>query len=481
MKRRSFIGNSIVGGSFIGGLSSVSCSSGTQRRPESSNGYRNEVLINPRGKYDILLKGGTVIDPANNINSIMDVAVADGKIAMIARDIPASDGKRTVDVAGLYVTPGIIDIHAHLLPISLVPDHHCFAAGTTTICDAGTVGADTFDVLKTVIDRSRVRVFSFLNISRKGMGDANNNDPRLFDIDLAVRTAKQYPEDIVGFKSVRYAYWHRKDAGLPLYDDIHTPWASVDAIEEAGQRAGLPCQHHYDPEPEHDGVPARTQREFLLEKAHSGTIYTHCFRRKHPIVMNDGSFNEDCFKAQERGVKFDIGHGANSFCWRNVIAAVKSGFLPDSISTDLHSGCVNDMAINMLNVMSKLLAAGMSLEDVIRCSTLNPARQIQRPELGNLSVGSVADIAVLDLEKGHFSYIDISMEYTDEGSGARVDTDKRLSHIITLFGGRIASDRYGLCYQYWENHPDTDDYWKTHATELELAPKSAYTKYFDKT
>ena len=424
-------------------------------------------------EYDIIFKNGHVIDPANNIDKVCDIAVKDGKIAIVKNTIEASKAKRVANVSGLYLSPGFIDIHTHVYG-GLVADHHNFNSGVTTVVGAGTVGASNFEQFKEIIDKSRVRILSLLNISEKGM--LGNNDPTTFDVDLAVETALKYPDIIVGFKSVRYSYWHRLDEGLPLYDTIHTPWASVDSTQQAGIRAGLPTMHHFDPEPAHDGRPARTQREFLLEKLRPGDMYTHCFRRKHPVIMDDGTLNPDFVEAQKKGIIFDIGHGANSFVYRNAIPAIRQGFLPNSISTDIHGGNVNDVVINMLHVMSKCLNIGMTLEDVIRCSTINPAQQINRPELGSLTVGNPADIAVFDVEKGDFTYLDITLGYSDEGSGGTIKGDRKMVHMMTVFGGAIVSDPYGLSFPQWEDIPGDDDYWKSHGTGLKVAPKDAYVK-----
>ena len=188
--------------------------------------------------------------------------------------------------------------------------------------------------------------------------------------------------------------------------------------------------------------------------------------------MDDGRLNKDFIDGQKRGIIFDVGHGANSFVWRNGATAIKQGFLPDTISTDIHLGNVNGPVINMINVMSKFLNIGMSLEDVILSSTATLARAINRPELGTLSVGAKAEIAVMELVHKNFTYLDIRCG----GNGGKIDADKKLMPVMTLFDGNIVFDPYGLSYLYWEDIPPDNDYWLTHRTDLRLAPKEAYFK-----
>jgi len=195
----------------------------------------------------------------------------------------------------------------------------------------------------------------------------------------------------------------------------------------------------------------RSYRELILEKSRPGDIHTHHYAIHIPVIGKDGKVNPDAFKAQERGFIFDTGHGAGSFVWRNAVPAVEQGFISDTISTDLHRGNTNGPVIDMINVMSKYLCMGVPLEGVIRRSTINPARAINHPELGSLSRGSIADIAVFEQLKGNFTYLDTS------GGGFR--SDKKLQSIMTLFSGNVGFDPYGLSYPAWENIPKDSRYW----------------------
>jgi dihydroorotase len=406
-------------------------------------------------QYDLILKGGHVIDPANNINKVMDVAIKDGKIALVAASIPPASAKATIPVSGYFVTPGLIDIHAHVFYTfftsaarGIIPDDICLPSGVTTVVDAGTVGADTFEDFLTLLDRShsqaRVRVLAFLNIASPGMNEAEQ-DPLRLNVRKAVETAKKYPDRIVGFKSAHY--WTSQP-----YDSLRTPWASVDSVIAAGNAANLPVMLDFYPRPAMGDYPARPYRALILEKLRPGDIHTHVFAAHFPIIRDDGTVNPDLFAAQKRGVIFDVGHGAGSFVFRNAVPAIKQGFIPNSISTDLHGANTCGPVVNMLNVMSKFLCMGLPLEDVIRCSTLNPAKEIRHPELGNLSVGSPADIAVIKLTNGKFGY-------TDSSSG-KVLGNRKLQCVMTICGGDPVYDPSGLSKPLWTAIPKDSPYWK---------------------
>ncbi|MFC1528824.1 amidohydrolase family protein [Candidatus Latescibacterota bacterium] len=408
------------------------------------------VSAQRRGRpiQDILLKGGHVIDPKNKINSVMDVLVRDGKIDRIDKSIPIPNDARMIDVSGYYVTPGFVDLHVHVFPeavdFSVIARHHCFQTCVTTVVDAGTPGADNFeDFKKRHIDDPRSpRILAFLNIAASGMG-AGENDPSQFNVTLAVETAKKYPDIIVGFKTAHY--------GFRQFDENYKPWTSVDSVLAAGRLAGLPCMLDSHPRPASGGYPPKSQRELTLEKMRPGDIYTHCYCPGFPIITKDGAVNPDLFKARERGVYFDVGHGGGAMVFRNAVPSIQQGFLPDAISTDLHETSACEAMLNMANTMSKFLCMGISLEDVIQCSTINPARIVNHPELGHLSVGAAADIAVFELTEGNFSYTDIG--------GGKISGNKKIVPFMTLYGGRIVFNPYGLGATRWEDIPGDSEYW----------------------
>ena len=287
-------------------------------------------------------------------------------------------------------------------------------------------------------------MLAFLNIAAPGKNEAQN-DPSQFDVSLAVKTAKKYPDIIVGFKSCDY--W----TGKRPYDEVHTPWASIDSALAAGSMAGLPIMVSFSPRLPEGDYPARSYRELIIKKMRPGDIHTCMFSPYIPVIMENGKVNPDLTRARKRGVIFDSAHGAGSFVYRNAVPAIKQGFLPNSISTDLHGAGRTRHVVDMLNIMSKFLSMGVSLEDVIKCSTINPARAINHPELGSLTVGAAADIAVIELLSGEFSYLDTG--------GGKIKGDKKLRIVMTLFGGDVVFDPYGISYPEWENIPKGSRYW----------------------
>jgi dihydroorotase len=395
--------------------------------------------------YDLLLKGGHVIDPANQIDEVRDVAVFQGKIAAVEKTIPVDQAAKVVDVSKLYVTPGLIDIHfhvghggaplnwfapdarAHTAPLG-IPADLALQSGVTTIVDAGTSGAETFlQEKEEVIDHARVRVLAFLNIVANGMNGGLEQSLDQMDSKLCADTIKKYPDVIVGVKTAHY--WTREP-----WDAEHVPWAAVDRAIECGTIANVPVMFDFWPRPE------RTYADLILKKMRPGDIHTHVFAQQFPVILPEGKINPILAEARARGVIFDVGHGSGSFWFRNAVPAQKQGFVPDSISTDLHMG--NYTVVSMNSVMSKFLAMGVALDDIIRRSTVNPAREIHRAELGTLSVGMDADIAVLELMKGHFGYIDCGV--------AKMDADVRLAARMTIRAGRILYDPSGLSMVQWE-------------------------------
>ena len=396
-------------------------------------------------RYDLLLKGGHVIDPANHIDEVRDVAVFQGKIVAVEKDIPADQAGKVVDVSKLVVTPGLIDIHYHVghggaplnwftpegrvhaLPLG-IPADFALQSGVTTIVDAGTAGAETFlQEKEEVIDRSKVRVLAFLNIVGNGMQGGLEQSVDEMDPKACAATISKYRDIIVGVKTAHY--WTREP-----WDGEHVPWAAVDRAIECATLSNVPVMYDFWPRAD------RTYEDLLLKKMRPGDIHTHVFAQQFPIILADGKLNPALAEARARGVIFDVGHGSGSFWFRNAVPAEKQGFIPDSMSTDLHTGNYNE--VSMTNVMSKFLAMGVPLDDIIRRSTVNPASEIHRPELGTLTVGKDADIAVLEFSKGHFSYIDCGV--------ARFDGNAKLEARMTIRAGRILYDPSGLSMVEWE-------------------------------
>src|SRR5579864_127031 len=398
--------------------------------------------------YDLLLKGAHVIDPRNNINSVQDVAIRDGLIAAVARDIPAKDARKTVYVSGLYLTPGLIDLHAHVFSgsegvglaggdSSIYPDAFALRVGVTTLVDAGSSGRRNFaQFKKTVIDQARTRVLAFLNIGGVGMpGDPLEQNVSGMDAKAAADLAMANRDTIVGIKVAHYR---------------GPDWTPVERGVQAGTLADIPVMVDFG-----DFRPERPFQELVLKKLRPGDIYTHCFYAPVPMLDEKGRLLPYLFEARKRGVLFDVGHGGAAFEFRQAVPAVKQGFLPDSISTDVHSGSINAGMKDQLNVMSKFLNMGMAFDDVIYRSTWNPARIIHREQLGHLSVGALADIAVLRVERGQFAFVD--------SYGARMDGNQRLECELTVASGRVVYDLNGITRERWDRlgnyQPQGDPHW----------------------
>ena len=392
--------------------------------------------------FDLLIKGGHVIDGKNNINAVRDVAIKDGKIASVAANIAASRAAKVVDVSGLYVTPGLVDIHVHVYqgPVKnsyangswgLQPDGYTLRVGVTAVADAGSSGWRNFEDFKTrIIDTQKTRVFAFLNVVGNGMG-SGGIEQNLADMEVkpAIDIAKKYKGTIVGVKSAHFA---------------GPEWTPYINAEEIGKAAGIPVMVDFGSNTRNN----RTMMELFTKYFRPGDIFTHMYggNRGEQDPETKGP-SAAMIAGRKKGVIFDVGHGGGSFKWSCAIPLMKAGFIPDSISTDLHYNASLSGMKDMLNVMDKFLAMGMSLDQVILRSTWHPAREIQHEELGNLSVGSPADIAVLRLEKGKFGFVD--------QLGGRFDGTQKLLCELTLRDGNVVHDLNGMTAVQWEKLPPT--------------------------
>ncbi len=379
--------------------------------------------------YDLLIKNGHVIDPKNQIDSKMDVAINDGKIARIAANIPSSQAKKEIDATGLYVTPGLIDIHTHVFVgskpatfadgfSSLSPDDFTFRSGVTTVVDAGTSGWRNFPVFKEqVIDQSKTRVLAFLNIAGSGMsGSPSEEDVNDMDSRMTSLTVKKYPDIIVGVQIGHYA---------------GNEWTPFERALEAGRLSNTPLLVECH-------LP-QLSLEDQLSRMRPGDILTHAFEKvseRMPVTDDQGKVRPFVLEAQKRGILFDVGHGGAGFWFSVAITAMKQGLLPNSFGTDLHRFSMNSGMKSMLNVMSKYLNMGMSIEDIILRATWYPAKSIKREDLGQLSEGAVADVAILSLQQGKFGFID--------AGGNRLDGDRKLEAELTIRAGKVVYDLNGL-------------------------------------
>jgi dihydroorotase len=380
--------------------------------------------------YSIVIKDGHVIDPKNNLDVVTDIAIADGKIVLVTKNIDAKQAVQVVNAKGLYVTPGLIDIHTHNFvgtnldqaymngPAGVIPDGFTFRSGVTTVVDAGSSGWRTFpEFKKNIIDRSQTRVLAFLNIVGEGMrGGSYEQNVADMDSKLAANVAKANRNDIVGIK---LAHFEGPD------------WVATDHAVDAGNKANIPVMVDFG-----GSDPPLSIEELFFKHLRPGDIFTHCFAqlttRESIVDVSTNQVKSFVIEARKRGIIFDVGYGGISFAFKQAIPAIKNGFYPNSISTDLHTGSMNNAMKDELNVMSKFINMGMDLTSVIRASTWNPAQEIKREDLGNLSVGSVADVSIFNLREGKFGFFD----YT----GYKIEGNKKLECEMTIRGGKIVYD-----------------------------------------
>ena len=394
---------------------------------------------------DMLLKGGHVIDPKNNIDTLMDVAITAGKIVRVAKDIPASSAKKVVDVKGLYVAPGFIDMHVHVFngttpesyianaATSVAPDGFTFRTGVTTVVDAGSSGWRNFKTFKAqTIDKAQTRVLAMLNIVGTGMAsrfeeqDVTDMNPVM----VANMIKRLYPNIIVGIKSAHF--WG--------------DYSQVEKAVEAGKLADVPVMVDFG---EHK--PPLSIEKLFKEYLRPGDIFTHTYAHgpleRETVVDENGKVKPFIFEVQKKGLVFDVGHGGGAFAWRQAVPALQQGFKANVISTDLHSESMNAGMKGLDNVISKFLNIGMSLPDAILRVTWNPAQVIKHPELGSLSVGSEADVTVFNLRKGDFGFIDARR--------LKLKGDKKLEAELTLRAGKVMWDLNGIASANWETEQST--------------------------
>ncbi|RAJ09250.1 amidohydrolase/deacetylase family metallohydrolase [Arenibacter echinorum] len=390
-------------------------------------------------EFDLLIKGGHVIDTKNGIDKVIDVAIANGRIAEVATNISEKKSKTVINAKDLFVTPGLIDIHSHNFYgtepnaylsngfSAVAPDGFSFESGVTTLVDVGGAGWRNFQQFKDqVIDQSKTRVLAFLNIVGSGMkGGAIEQNIADMDAKLTAMVANQFPGEVVG---VKLAHYHGFD------------WTPTERAVEAGRLADIPIMVDFG-----GSEPELSLEKLMLEKLRPGDIFTHTYghvQGRTPIVDERGKVRDYVFLAQKRGVIMDVGHGGGSFLFEQAVPAMKQGLRPNSISTDLHTGSMNGGMKDILNIMSKFINMNMPLVDVIGTVTWNPAQIIKRTDLGHLSVGAAADIAILNMRKGDFGFVDVK--------GMKLKGDKKLECEVTIRDGRIVYDLNGLSSEEWD-------------------------------
>ena len=394
-------------------------------------------------EFDLLIKGGHLIDPKNGINAVMDVAIGGGKVALVASNIANGRARDVVDAGGFHVTPGLIDIHAHVFwghddesqysdgYSAVQPDSHSFRAGQTTLVDVGGAGWRSFPKFKEqVIDRSQTRVLSFLNIVGAGMrGGPVEQNPSDMDAKLTAMRIRQHPGVIVGVKVAHY--------NGPEWDPVTRGVA-------AGRETNVPVMIDFG-----GHTPPLSLEDLLMKHLRPGDILTHAYAHvggRIPIVDDNGKVRPFVLEARKRGVIFDAGHGGGSFLFRQAVPAMKEGFQPDVISTDLHTGSMNSGMKDILNTMSKFLNMGMPLDAVIKANTSRAADVIKRSDLGHLTAGAEADIAVLNLRRGTFGFVDVA--------GGKLAGDQKLECELTIKAGEVVWDLNGISRPPWTELPN---------------------------
>jgi dihydroorotase len=356
-------------------------------------------------KYDLLIKGGRVIDPSQSLSAMRDVAITGNKVAAIEAVIPETDARIVVDARGKIVTPGLVDIHVHVYdgvaPLAIPADPNCIAKGATTVLDAGSAGAHTFPGFRRmVINNVDTRVFALLNISVVGQSTLSDDNPwgelmdlRYANAKLAIRTIEQNRDTILGVKI-------RLSRSMSGNNDV----PALRLAREAADAVNLPLMVH--------AIDTSSSLPDILKFLKKGDVLTHAFHG-HPggILDAGGSIRREVHKAIEDGVRLDVGHGRGSFSWEVMQAAMKENVVPGTISSDLHQFNVTGPVFDLVTTLAKFLHLGMPLEKVIECATINPARTFRFPNHpGTLRVGTDADVAVFQILEGDFEMLASSRE-----------------------------------------------------------------------
>ena len=355
--------------------------------------------------YDLILRGGRVVDPLRKLDAVTDVAFSDGKVARIGAGLQAGASTDVRDVSGRIVTPGLIDLHTHVYwggtSLGIDAEDFCRSSGVTTAVDTGSAGPGNFaGFRKHVIERSAVRILAYLHVSFAGIYAfsprvmvGESEEIRLMAPIDAAEVANANRDIIVGIKVRVGARASGRSGTVPL-----------DIALQVADEVGLPLMAHIDePPPSYEEVLARLR---------PGDILTHAFRPfPNSPATAQGTVKRAVIEARQRGVLFDIGHGKGSFAFKTARAMLANGFLPDTISSDVHALCINGPAFDQVTTMSKFLCLGMPLTAVIAASTVNAAFALKRPELGSLKPGSVGDATILSVKEGRFDYVDVVGEH----------------------------------------------------------------------
>ncbi|MGI9520255.1 MAG: amidohydrolase/deacetylase family metallohydrolase [Hyphomicrobiaceae bacterium] len=371
-------------------------------------------------EFDLVVKGGRLIDPSQDIDDFLDVAFRDGKVAGVGTDLGARAAE-VRDISGNIVTPGLIDLHTHVYwggtSLGIDAEEFCRTSGVTTAVDTGSAGPGNFlGFRKHVIEPCEVRILAYLHVSFAGIYAFSNNtmvgeseEIRMLAPSECAAVADANRDVLVGIK-IRVGRHASGTQG----------WSALKMALEVAEEVGMPLMAHIDhPPPSYEDV---------VSQLRPGDILTHAFRPFPNTPCNgQGAIKPVVLEARKRGVIFDIGHGKGSFAFRTARAMLANGFEPDTISSDVHTLCIEGPAFDQVTTMSKFLCLGMPLANVIRASTENAAMALRRPELGTLKPGAVGDATIISIEDGKFDYTDVV--------GERIEGDQKiLSRGVVISG-----------------------------------------------
>src|ERR1700682_1365205 len=364
--------------------------------------------------FDLVLRGGRVIDPTQKLDAVADVAFAAGKVAMVGNALKADPGTDVREVSGYIVTPGLIDLHTHVYwggtPLGIDPEECGRPSGVTTAVDTGSAGPGNFaGFRKHVIEPSQVRILAYLHVSHAGIFGyshrvmvGESEEIRLMNPVDAVRVAELNRDLIVGIK-VRVGRNSSGTSGI----------VPLEIALEVAEEVGMPLMAHIDHPPPRAQIdhPPPSYEE-VVARLRPGDVLTHAFRPfPNSPATAQGTVKKVVLEARERGVLFDIGHGKGSFAFKTARAMLANGFYPDTISSDVHVLCIDGPAFDQVTTMSKFLCMGMPLPDVVAASTVNAAMALRRFQLGSLKPGSVGDATIISIKQGQFDYVDVVGEH----------------------------------------------------------------------
>lgn len=372
---------------------------------------------------DLVLRGGRVVDPSQSIDRIADVVVAGGKV--LGLDAAPAEGADSVDVAGMIVTPGLIDLHTHVYwggtSLGVDPVAYALKSASPLLVDAGSAGPGNYPgFAKHIIEPAFPRILAFLHISFAGIYGfsdrvrvGESHDMRLMAARDAVRVVSEYPDTIVGIK-VRLGAHASGPSGI----------APLDVAMAVAEETCLPLMVHIDEPPPSYGE--------VVSRLRTGDVLTHCFRPfPNAPVDGKGNIRPEIHAARERGVIFDVAHGMGSFAWKSARAMLSQNFRPDVISSDVHAFCLNGPAHDNLHVMTKFLALGWTLPEVIEAASAAPARVLGLEDRGHLRPGALGDISVFREEEGPVELVD--------AVGESVTFDRLLTPVGIAVGGKWMS------------------------------------------